>query len=115
MTIDELTKQLAAIAVTLDSCTGRCPVQISGEYDRRWLYFRARGDRWQLAIHDDEDLAIDLTFADDEQDADSQGGFMRCGTYGKSGGYEAGYMPLEDAIAIIKAALQQYIPNYVKP
>ena len=101
MNVDELIKQLAAIGVVLDSCTGQCPVQISGRYGERCLYFRASGDQWELAIHDDDDLAVDLTFADDQYDAADQGGFLRRGSYGKPQSFET-------AIELIKSMLVQY-------
>jgi hypothetical protein len=108
MNLEEIQTALVALGIEPDSFGGWCPVQVSGRYCGRYLYFRARGDGWQLAIHDTEDLAVDLTFADDEHDAAYQGGFLRMGGYGQPQGYEAGYMPMEIAIELIKEALKGY-------
>lgn len=91
---------------------GSCPVQADGAVLGHPLYFRARWDQWTLSICTTHDDAVfdgpegcDGFFGDHEF-----AGFYISGTYGSH--YDAGYMPLETAIALIEKGLQRFLEGY---
>lgn len=75
---------------------GNCPVQAFGTVLGRDLYFRARHDSWSFDV---ADHAGNLP-SDGYRDSD---GFYREGEYPN-----AGWMPLEKAVAIIERCLREF-------
>ncbi|MCD8487943.1 MAG: hypothetical protein LRZ84_14705 [Desertifilum sp.] len=80
----------------LQITTGAAPVQIEGELpDGNYLYFRARGDAWELTIASDEEKL----FSDEVL-------FYQTETYGT--GFDASWMPHPIAWEIVTKGLQEY-------
>jgi hypothetical protein len=73
---------------------GSCPVQGEGWIDGQPFYFRARGRGWRIEIGQSElpDIAL----------------WMDGGLYG-DGPHDAGYMPVEEARALILRAGERFI------
>ena len=76
---------------------GNCPVQAFGTVGKHDLYFRARHERWTFDV---ADHGGNLP-SDGYRDSD---GFYREGDYPN-----AGWMPLQEAVAIIARCLREYI------
>ena len=81
---------------TVEYAGGNCPVQIEGEVDGAWFYFRARGEVWRFEIAStredwDDDRLI----------------FETSATYG-DGPYSAGWMPLHEAFGFVAQAIEQW-------
>ena len=79
---------------------GNCPVQGFGAVGGRDLYFRARHSNWSFDV---ADHAGNLP-SDGYHDSD---GFYREGKY-----HNAGWMPLEEAVAIIERCLRDYTEGH---
>lgn len=79
---------------------GNCPVQIEGTIDGRPFYFRARGESWSLEVHPTADGAY-LSWPEDgaEWSVEQEWG---------DGPFEAGWMSLDTARAIVKAGCELY-------
>lgn len=71
--------------------SGNCPVQAEGHVRGMPFYFRARGHGWSLELNDGEQTVACITCR-----------------YGPS--YSAGWMPHEDARAIIDAVAPSLLP-----
>jgi hypothetical protein len=94
---DTQLERLKAAGLEIIQAGGWCPVQIcANTADGNYLYFRARGDSWCMAIAPTEDEAIDGDNAP----------FYKEGCYGKTCGFEAGYMPFSEAVDIVLDALK---------
>lgn len=94
MTQDEASAALAALGLTeaegYPLIGGECPVEAEAWLGNARLYFRSRGSQWKLEI--------------------CPRGFPEralhwVAPYGR-GEFDAGYMPLEDAVKIIAAAVE---------
>jgi len=85
------------LELVIDTLGGLCPVQAEGRINDKQFYFRARGDAWSLGIADTVDEAIGNPTVE------------YVGVYGEVGGYEAGYLPDDEARAIIRCCAQQYV------
>lgn len=81
------------MGIAFTSKGGNCPVQAEGTFDGNEFYFRARGDEWQFHVGPDAER-----FGPNEYVAE--------GEYGD--GFDAGWMPLHTAIAIICAQVEIY-------
>ncbi len=82
------------------TCTA-CPVQAEGSIASRPFYFRARWDRWSFAVSPSPSVdPVDVSSA-------SQG-FFRESKYG-SGEHDAGYMPIEEARAVVLRCARGYL------
>lgn len=82
------------------TCTA-CPVQAEGSIASHPFYFRARWDRWSFAVS--------LSPSVDPVDVSSASqGFFRESKYG-SGDSDAGYMPLEEARAVVLRCAREYL------
>ncbi len=91
------TETMMNVALEIDKLWGACPVQAVGRINDNAFSFRARYDAWSLGI------------ADTVEDAVSTPEVEYAGAYGEVGGYEAGYLPEEEAQAIIRCCAQQYV------
>lgn len=98
----------AAHLVTAESFGGNCPVQGFGRIQhteadpvRAW-YFRARGAHWSLTVGDEDEPGSHYV-NDDGAD------LCVFADYGEPGGYDAGWMPADEAIGRIVAALTLYL------
>ena len=79
--------------------SGFCPVQGVGTVAGHRFYFRARHDSWTFAVSADRDV--------DPVDIQLPGqGFRREGSYTQS---DAGWMPLDEAEAIIRNCVREYL------
>ncbi|HEX8833571.1 MAG TPA: hypothetical protein VF719_05190 [Abditibacteriaceae bacterium] len=88
--------------VKIKTLTGHAPVQAEGTICGKRFHFRARWSGWCLSVAEDESVdPIDINT--------SEQGFYVEGDYGRKGGYEASYMPDEDAKAIIERCAQAFI------
>ena len=85
------------LGITIDSKGGNCPVQAEGSFDQQRFYFRARGDEWSLTV---------WTGAEDYLATENphEWGIVR--GYGK--GFEAGWMPLHEAVGFICDGVEAY-------
>lgn len=90
---------LRALGLDLDHQGGQAPVQVSGDIDGRYLYFRGRGNGWTLEINKDSNS---LTF--DPQNCE----YWANGIYGEPESYDASFMPLEHAARIISLEIAQW-------
>ena len=87
------------MSVRIDHIGGWCPVQAEGTIDGKPFYFRARGRRWSLGIGGEP-------VGSPEWEVSKQWG---------DGPYDAGYMPLQDAIDIIKNEAAIYMMSRRRP
>jgi hypothetical protein len=99
-------KQLIVTAPEFDAnfdVYGNCPVQGLGSVCGRDLFFWARHDAWTFDVANSAGNMPSDGFMDSD-------GFYREGTYPN-----AGWMPLEEAVAIIERCLQDYVNGPGKP
>lgn len=91
-----------SLNIELDSFGGNCPVQIEGRFDGLAFYFRARGMAWQFhaAAHYGDIFDNDLFCIDRD--------------YG-TGPFDAGWMPLHEAIGFICDAVTEYRSTTPEP
>ncbi len=87
--------------------TNACPVAYRGELAGQHYYFRARWDRWQFAVADTFDLAVDAVTWPSE----SNGAFYREGYVGEPEEYAASWMPLEQAETLLLKCLNEYVKS----
>lgn len=78
---------------------GNCPVQGYGDVRGRELYFRARWVSWSFEIADSNGILP-------SNDGDSADGFYRKGDHPA-----AGWMPIEEAAAIVERCLAEFLGN----
>lgn len=92
----------AELRIKLDNYGGNCPVQIEGEFDGLAFYFRARGMAWQFhaAAHYGDIFDNDLFCIDRD--------------YG-TGPFDAGWMPLHEAIGFVCDAVTEYRSTTPEP
>lgn len=90
--------QTLAPGVELMELYGYCPVQGEGTIDGKSFYFRARGSHWSLGIGG-EPVGEPEWYYDEP--------------YG-NGPFDAGWMPLDEAIAFIKAGAERYRTGLVR-
>lgn len=83
--------------VTVESRLPGTPVEYIGKADGKAYYFKARGSRWKMVIAENAEACIAATR--------EQASFYCTGHYGKDE-FAAGYMPLEQAEAIIRHCVQ---------
>jgi hypothetical protein len=81
--------------------SGYCPVQGMGTVAGRPFYFRARHDAWTFAVSETPDLEAEDIYS-------SEKGFYKQSAYGKPGGEEAGWMPLDEAETLIRHCAAEY-------
>lgn len=79
-------------SIKIDYIGGNCPVQAEGRIDGKPFYFRARGCSWSIGIGGDPVMLPEWYATDDYGD----------------GPYDAGYMPVYDALSFIAAAMKEY-------
>jgi hypothetical protein len=82
---------------------GACPVQAFGAVRGRDLYFRARHGKWSFDV------------ADSAGNLPSDGYFDSDGFYREGIDPHHGYMPLEEAVAVIAECLREYISSRAEP
>lgn len=96
---------------------GNCPVQAEGTVAGRPFYFRARGERWRMQVHPTVDSACPyIDWPEDELEA-AAAIWERSAEWG-DGPFAAGWMPEEEARAIIEKCAAEYegeINNTVAP
>jgi uncharacterized protein (TIGR02996 family) len=80
---------------------GQAPVQGEGCIGRHAFYFRARGNAWSFGLS--ENPAIDPSAVEDT----SEGTFALEAAYGEMP-FAASYMPVRDALAILRRCGQRY-------
>lgn len=90
----------------IDYLYGCCPVQAEGDVDDKPFYFRARGSHWSFALSEDTDNCDTTNLATVDFYVEE-----RCG----NGPFDAGYMPLEVAQALIMQCAEEYLTSGVKP
>lgn len=88
--------RLARAGLSEISIGGNCPVECEARAGGLYLYFCARGNEWRCHI---VSSAIDATMGHDCA-------YTVRGTYGT--GFDAGYMPLEAAVALIEGAVEAW-------
>lgn len=94
---DDQMQRLKSTGLEILQAGGWCPVQIlATTADGNYLYFRARGDSWCCAIAPTEDEAIE----------GENTLFYKEESYGKPCGFQAGYMPFDEAVDIVLDALK---------
>lgn len=86
-----------ALGITFDSMGGNCPVQAEGSFDGQRFYFRARGDEWSLNVWTGTDRYLEAANPE-EWEIERE--------YGS--GFEAGWMPLHEAIGFICEGVTEY-------
>lgn len=75
---------------------GACPVQAEGDLPTgEFYYFRARGSKWSFEI-----CRSEIAWWNRETM------FVRSGKYGEK--FEAGYMPISDAIKLINKSINEF-------
>lgn len=87
---------LLALGASVHNAGGNCPVQVTGEVDGNYFYFRARGEHWQFEVakNENEWLADNLLFRIEKQ-------------YGTEP-YSAGWMPLHEAFGFVAEAIAAF-------
>lgn len=85
--------------ITYEGYTGPVPVQIEGTIDGKRYYFRARFNAWSLSVHETAPGEYH-TWPDDE--------FWRYEEFYGESGYDASWMPEDEAIAFIIKAAGEY-------
>ena len=90
-----------SLALAMRMTTPGAPVQYEGMVQGRPFYFRARWDTWRFAIADTFDEAV-------RANENSEAVFFRSSKYG-TGPYDASAMDLEEAEAIIRACVAEYL------
>jgi hypothetical protein len=88
--------------IEISSLGGSCPVQGEGMVNGRPFYFRARHDHWSFAIATDPETDPVLI------DSPAQGFYVE-EEYTLLGKEGAGYMPVEEARAIILRCAQLFL------
>jgi hypothetical protein len=100
-----------------------CPVDVFGTFMGKTFSFHARWDRWRFVLS--EDPAVDAGVLLAEADTDPEWlrnnhplgpqicdalrqAFVRSGQFGKPGGFDAGYMSIDEAKTIIRSCLEAY-------
>lgn len=89
-------RRLMMLGVTVTQAGGNCPVQLHGEVDGKWFYFRARGQHWsfEVAANESEWLADNLIFQIERE-------------YGTEP-YSAGWMPLHEAFGLVAKGIADF-------
>ena len=87
---------------------GYCPVQGMGTVAGRPFYFHARHDTWTFAVSETAGLEPEDRYSGEK-------GFYREGAYGERGGEEAGWMPLDEAEALIRRCAEEYESARMSP
>lgn len=82
------------VEVVLEWTAPAAPVQAEGTFDGLPIYFRARWDHWSVGIGGSDPAGDPLWYYEEP--------------YGKPDGYDASYMPQDEAHAFILAAIERY-------
>lgn len=87
---------LLMLGVSIHHAGGNCPVQIDGEVDGKWFYFRARGQHWQFEVAKTESdwLADNLLYRTEKRYGDEP--------------YSAGWMPLHEAFGFVAQGIAAF-------
>jgi hypothetical protein len=97
--LEDYIKIIESKGLTVCTFGGQCPGQVHAYWQNgNHLYFRARGNTWDITIATNEEDAID---GKPERDTVL---YYSSSTYGKD--YEAGYMPLCEVTAIVLEAIE---------
>ncbi len=96
MTPGEAKERLVQAGLSEISIGGECPVECEARVGGLYLYFRARGNEWWCSIARHQ---ISATLG-------RACAYTARGTYGI--GFDAGYMPLEDAVPLIESAVKAW-------
>ena len=91
------------MTVQVEWLGGNCPVQAEGTIDGKRFYFRAGGDRWSIAVHP---TAGDLVQYRDWPETDEPWRYEE--PYGDPGGFDAGWMSRDEALACITDGAARY-------
>jgi hypothetical protein len=92
-------------SLVLEPRTSACPVQYEGTVGPYAFYFRARGDLWEFCVADTVEQAVNALLWPEETPYHYQAE----GYYGERGGFEAGWMPLEEAEQIIREHAARFV------
>lgn len=99
--VDYYIDLIEAHGLTVNAFGGNCPVQVHAYWaNGNHLYFRARGNAWDIAIATNEDDAI---AGDATRDTIL---YYAGASYGRHKHYDAGYMPLCDVLTIVLDAIK---------
>lgn len=87
---------LLMLGVSVHHAGGNCPVQIDGEVDGKYFYFRARGQRWQFEVAENESewLADKVIYSAEKPYGDEP--------------YSAGWMPLHEAFGLVAKGIADF-------
>lgn len=89
---------------------GMSPVEGWGTIaDRYWL-FHARYDSWGLEVALEKDIKIPWV----DCDTDAEKKYCVEGEYGAVGGFDASYIPVADALEIVKQHARIFLDRYVE-
>lgn len=100
ITIDEIIAKIEATGWVIDQLGGNCPVQVSARLgDQKFLYFRARGNFWDICVASNEDDAVDAIYKNPAKE--------RVLLYKRKAYPNAGYMPLEKVTDIVLEAIKE--------
>jgi hypothetical protein len=96
-------------ALKIDWLSGTCPVQAEGTIDGLPFYFRARHDSWTFTVAATADGNPVEVWNDPTK------GYHYKENYGEPGGFDAGYMPHEEARQFIEQAADLYLREKQHP
>lgn len=100
MTIGNIIAKIESTGWAVDQLGGNCPVQVSARLDdQKFLYFRARGNFWDICVASNEDDAVDAIYKNPAKE--------RVLLYKRKAYPNAGYMPLEKVTDIVLEAIKE--------
>jgi len=93
---------LASIGAMIgDLCGGTTPVQIDGVFQGAQFYFRSRGSHWRIWIGPGAHVLRDADLYEEAE-------YRPEGVSDEDARYIAGYMPLAEALALVRTSLERW-------